>query len=173
MWLQSYIITMTIIMVVKLSTIIEDALSDCSNAWNHCTIVRLVQDVHCVFIIILTWYKWHRSGVVSRDTDTSWVDSSHTPHILVTLWWWWWWVYTCDVVSGESDVGIRGGEHSHHTSFGVGHSDCVDQLYPIRSPWRRPAEHQYTIWYWLWWQIAWLWGGTWENKGAIIHNVIL
>ena len=107
-----------------------------------------------------TWFKVDRRHVVSRYTNTSWVNSGHTPHILVTLWWWRWWVYTCDVVSGESDAGIGGGEHSHHTGVGIGHSDCVAQLYPIRSHWRRPTEHQYTIWYWLWWQIPWLWGQT-------------
>ena len=107
-----------------------------------------------------TWFKVDRRHVVSWYTDTSWVDSGHTPHILVTLWWWRWWVYTCDVVSGESDAGIGGGEHCHHTGVGVSHSDCVVQLYPIRSPWRRPAEHQYTIWYQLWWQIPWLWRRT-------------
>ena len=90
-----------------------------------------------------TTWEIDSSGVVSRHTTASWVDSSHTPHILVTLWW------CCDAVPGDSDVGIGGGEHSHHTGVDVGHSDCVVQLYPIRSPWRRPAEYQYTIWYWL------------------------
>ena len=111
---------------------------------------------------LLGTYKWHSSGVVSRATDTSWVDSNHTPDIQVTL------SISLNIWSGESDAGVGGGVVPHHTGVGVGHSDCVAQLYPIRSPWWRPAEHQYTIWYWLWWQITWLWGGTCMYEDVLI-----
>ena len=76
--------------------------------------------------------------MVGRVTGSSWIDSSHTPHILITL--------SIPLnISGEGDGGVGGGEVPHHTGVGVGHSDSVVELYSIRSPWWGPGEEQYTI----------------------------
>ena len=73
-------------------------------------------------------------------TGSSWSDSSHAPHILITL------SIPLNIFSGEGDGGVGGGEFSHHTVVDVGHSDSVVELYSIRSPWWRPGEELYTIW---------------------------
>ena len=72
--------------------------------------------------------------MVGRVTGSSWIDSSHTPYIFITL------SIPLNISSGEGDGGVGGGEVPHHTGVGVGHSNSVVELYSIRRGWSTPRK---------------------------------